>query len=252
MTFDHLPTLHAVPTITAAQMAEVDRLCATEFAIGTDVLMENAARQVAAAARAFLGGRVVDKRIAALVGPGNNGGDAAGAARHLVNWGANVFVLVAAEQDRLHDATRLELNRLLVATTQRSALVKYAARMPAVEISNADLVLDGLLGFSAMGAPRGTVLDLIVAANRSTVPKLAVDIPSGLDADTGSAPGEIVHAAATVTLGLPKTGLLASEAKGFVGALLLADIGIPHLAFERLGVDTRGLFKDGDLVRVIG
>ena len=117
---------------------------------------------------------------------------------------------------------------------------------------NADLVIDGLLGYSVRGAPRDPIADLIRAANSSATPILAVDIPSGLDPDTGTGTGTdvAIHAKATVTLALPKTGLLATGARGAVGELLLADIGIPHLAFARVGIDTRRLFVDGDLVRI--
>ena len=78
-----------------------------------------------------------------------------------------------------------------------------------------------------------------------------MDLPSGLDPDTGAAPGAIIGASATVTLALPKTGLWARRANGATGTLLLADIGIPHAAFARAGVDTRGLFGEGDLLRVL-
>src|SRR6266850_1726460 len=82
--------LRAVPSVTAAQMAEVDRITIDELHIPVDVLMENASRQIAAAARAFLRGTVAGKRVVGLVGTGNNGGDTAGALRHLANWGAGV------------------------------------------------------------------------------------------------------------------------------------------------------------------
>lgn len=91
---------------------------------------------------------------------------------------------------------------------------------------------------------------LVDAANKSGVPILAVDIPSGLDPDTGASPGVVIRAAATATLALPKTGLVARAARDAVGELLVADIGIPHLAFARVGVDTRRLFDGGDLLRV--
>jgi NAD(P)H-hydrate epimerase len=250
MKLSDLPVVRGVPSVTAAQMAEIDRLCASEFAIGVDLLMENASRQVAAAARVLLGGRVAGKRIVALVGPGNNGGDTAGALRYLVNWGANVLALLGAEQERLRDSTKAQVNRLLAATTSRSAIVKDATGMATLEIPEADLVLDGLLGFNAKGPPRGTILDLVTAANRSASPKLAVDLPSGLDADSGAAAGQAIHAAATVTLALPKSGLLAPAATALVGDLLLADIGVPHLAFAKLGLDTSRCFTEADLVRV--
>ena len=241
-----LPVVHGVPAVTAAQMAEIDRIAATDFAIGVELLMENASRQVAAAARHVLGGRVAGKKIVALVGPGNNGGDTAGALCHLVGWGATVLALVGAEQERLRSTTRVQIARLLMATTHRTAIVKYAD----LTVPPADLVLDGLLGFSAKGAPRDTIAALIEAANASKLPILAVDLPSGLDADTGATPGAVIRAAATVTLALPKTGLLAPTANEFVGDPLLADIGVPHAAFAKLGLDTTRLFVEGDLVHI--
>jgi len=251
MSLEGLPVVRDVPSVTAAQMAEIDRRCATEFALGTELLMENAAHQIARAARAFLGGRVTGKRIVALIGPGNNGGDAAGALRHLANWGANVLAIVGAKQERLRETTRIQVNRLLIATSSHPAVVRDATVMTPVELPACDLVLDGLLGFSAKGAPRDSIRDLVAASNRAGFPMLAVDIPSGMDADTGVAPGEVIRAAATVTLALPKPGLRAPAAREFVGTLLLADIGVPHLALEHLGVDTRDLFKDGDLIRIL-
>jgi NAD(P)H-hydrate repair Nnr-like enzyme with NAD(P)H-hydrate epimerase domain len=94
--FGDLATLRAIPSVTAAQMGEVDRLTVEELHVPVDVLMENAGHQIAVTARAFLGGSVAGKRVIGLVGSGNNGGDAAVALRHLVNWGARVCAEVAA------------------------------------------------------------------------------------------------------------------------------------------------------------
>jgi hydroxyethylthiazole kinase-like uncharacterized protein yjeF len=243
--------MRAVPSVTAAQMAEVDRVTVEELHIPVDVLMENAGRQVAAAARACLGGSVAGKRVIALVGTGNNGGDAAVALRHLVNWGARVCAEVAAPQDRVRDTTRLQTTRLLLATTWEVAIV-HEAWQKGVRNLDADLIIDGLLGYSARGAPRETIAKLIDAANTSNVPILAVDLPSGIDPDAGAAAGVAIRAAATVTLALPKSGLFEPAARDSVGELVLADIAIPHAAFARVGVDTWQLFEQGDLVRVEG
>jgi hydroxyethylthiazole kinase-like uncharacterized protein yjeF len=247
--FADLPALPAVPSVTAAQMAEVDRVTIEEFHVPVEVLMENAGRQVAAAARAFLGGRVAGKRVIGLVGSGNNGGDAAVALRHLTNWGAEVCAEVAAPQERLRETTREQLSRLLLATTSETAIV-HDASWSRLRNLEADLLIDGLLGYSAKGAPRDAVAKIIEAANGSGVPILALDVPSGIDPDTGAAAGAAIHARVTVTLALPKPGLVALEAHDRVGELLLADIAIPHAAFARIGVDTRQLFEQGDLVRV--
>jgi NAD(P)H-hydrate epimerase len=248
VTFDDLPTVRAVPSVTAAQMAEVDRLTIEKLGIPVEVLMENAGRQIAAAARAYLGGSVAGKRVIGLVGSGNNGGDAAVALRHLVNWGARVRAEIAAPQERLRETTRHQITRLL-ATTSEAAIVHDASQRGLRDL-DADLLIDGLLGYSARGAPRETVAALIGAANASGIPILAVDLPSGIDPDTAATPGVAIRASATVTLALPKTGLVDPKARGHVGDLLLADIAIPHAAFARLGVDTTRLFEGGDLVRV--
>src|SRR5688572_33034423 len=119
--------------------------------------------------------------------------------------------------------------------------------MPAMA---ADLLLDGLLGYSAHGPLRAEMAMLIEAANANGAPILAVDIPSGIDPDSGAAAGVAIRAAATVTLALPKRGLLSPAAQAAVGTLILADIGIPPGAFWRIGIDTHFLFTDGDLLRV--
>src|SRR5262249_50819184 len=115
----------------------------------------------------------------------------------------------------------------------------------------ADLIVDGLLGYSARGAPRGQMEALIRAADRSRVPILAVDLPSGLDPDTGRPLGIAIRAACTVPRARPKRGLLAPGARTLVGELLLADMGIPPAAYDRFGIDARLLFGDGDMVRVV-
>ena len=234
-----LPTVREVPSATAAQMAEADRIAADQLGVPLDRLMENACRQVAAAARLLLGG-VSGKRIVAFAGSGNNGGDALGALRYLSGWGARVGAVLSGPVERLRPLAR----------RQHDLLTAHGVAHD-LAVEDADLVIDGLLGYSVSGPPRGTVADLIRAANVSRVPILAVDVPSGLHPDTGEPLGVTVRAALTVTLALPKRGLLVTRSRALVGELLLADIGIPPEAFDRLGIETRGLFERGDLVRII-
>jgi len=240
---EDLPATSGVPTVTAAQMAEVDR-AAVELGISVEMLMENAARQVALACRAMLG-EVAGRRIVCLAGPGNNGGDALAAARRLHGWGAEVRCVLSSDREHLrgdlvarqHDV----LERLGVAI----------AGPGAARLADAELIVDGLLGYSVRGAPRGAVETLIREADRSRVPILAVDLPSGLDPDTGAPLGIAIRAAVTVTLALPKVGLLSTSSRSLVGDLLLADIGVPPTIYERFGIDTRSCFASGDLVRVL-
>ena len=248
MTFDQLPTLRDVPSVSAAQMAEVDRTAIAELGIPAELLMENASVQIARAARALLGGRVAGRRIVGLIGGGNNGGDAVAALRHLASWGASVTAELAA-RDRMHGLASVQTTRLAATAGARTAVLHDAAA-GGPQTLRADLILDGLLGYSARGAPRGLLPALIDAANGSPTPILAVDIPSGLDPDTGDAAGAVIRAAATVTLALPKTGLLSPGAAPATGTVLIADIGIPHAAFARIGIRTDEIFYDGDLVRI--
>src|SRR5207244_4408429 len=148
-------------------------------------------RALAVGARAFLGGSVSGKRIVGLVGTGNNGGDTAGALRHLIGWGARVAAEVAAPQERAHEITRVQIGRLLLVTASPVAVVHYASQSGARDLE-ADLILDGLLGYSARGAPRGTVATLIAVANASTRPIPALDLPAGIDPDSGPVPAPAV------------------------------------------------------------
>jgi hydroxyethylthiazole kinase-like uncharacterized protein yjeF len=220
-------------------MAEADRIASEELGIPLELLMENASHQIASAARAFLG-EVAGKKIIAFAGSGNNGGDALGAVRHLLGWGADVGAVLSGPAERLRPLAR----------RQHDILAKLGVRQGAVA-GDADLLIDGLLGYSVTGPPRDAVSDLIRTANASRLPILAVDLPSGLHPDTGEPLGITIRAAVTVTLALPKRGLMTTRSHALVGDLLLADIGIPAQAFDRLAIQTRGLFEQGDLLRII-
>lgn len=253
MTLASLPVARDVPSITATQMAEADRVATKELGVPLEALMENAAHQIAAATRAFLGGDVEGKLVAAIVGNGNNAGDALGALRHLAGWGAEVDAYIASP-DRLRPLAQMQydiLARLGVALHHATTLDD---RFLAHRLSGRHVLLDGLLGYSTTGAPRGHVERLIRVANMAgaNAPVIAVDLPSGLDPDTGATLGtEAVRAALTVTLALPKAGLLRPNAREAVGQLVLADIGVPPKAFEALGIDAHAVFASGDLVRII-
>lgn len=236
-----LPSVDRVRGVTAAQMADIDRAATEDFAMTVEALMESAAHQVAAAARRFLGD-VTEARVVALAGKGNNGGDALGAARRLHGWGARVACVLAAERADLSPHTRRQLDIL-----QRIGIPIVAELPP-----TADLFLDGLLGYSARGPARGPTERLIMSANSSRIPILAIDLPSGFHPDTGERPGETIRASWTVTLALPKAGLMTSTSGGSVGELLLADIGIPYEAAALRGIDAANLFSLGDLVWIQG
>lgn len=119
-------------------------------------------------------------------------------------------------------------------------------------LPSADLIIDGLLGFGLSGSPTGTAARLIAAANTHPAPLLAIDLPSGLDARTGEPYEPCIRATATLTLALPKTGLLAPSARPYTGELAVADIGVPPAAYARLGVEVGHLFSERSIVQVMG
>jgi NAD(P)H-hydrate epimerase len=119
--------------------------------------------------------------------------------------------------------------------------------------SSAHLVIDGLIGYSLKGPPRGAAVDLVRWANDQTSPVLSLDVPSGVDAGSGEVFDPAVRATATLTLALPKVGLRADCAVGHVGELYLADIGVPPSLYTSpsLALPPVGpLFATGDIVRL--
>jgi len=114
----------------------------------------------------------------------------------------------------------------------------------------ADVVLDALLGYSLDGPPREPEAGLIRIANSNGLPILALDLPSGLDPDSGLPHDPTIRATRTVTLALPKVGLLRPEAASSVGELWLADISVPPTAYAEVGIVPGPLFAESDLVRI--
>jgi NAD(P)H-hydrate epimerase len=217
-----------VPAVTTAQIREIDRIAIEET--GPDLLrmMENAGRSLVAQALEMLGAGWRDARIVVLAGPGGNGGGGICAARHLANRGAQV-TLCLATPDRLTRAAahQLKIYRATAGRLAEAGTPPLEREIPPV------LIVDALIGYSLAGALRGTTSALIRWANGTGAPVLALDVPSGLGATTGEAPGDVQWAARTLTLALPKTGLEAPQ----TGELVLADIGIPAAVYRRLGLD---------------
>lgn len=228
--------------ISPRQMREIDRLAEEEYGLTPALLMEVAGLAAARVARIILGPSTAGRSISILAGPGNNGADGLVAARRLCGWGAEVAVLTSYNID---SARGLSETQLELATAAGVSVEAWQGAM-----LGADLVIDALLGFGALGDPRGNVAGMIDAATRSRRPILALDVPSGLDPETGLPSSTCVEAAATVTLGLAKTGLLTDAARPFVGRLFLADIGLPRPLLARLGVDCEGLFEGDDIVEL--
>ena len=227
------------PAITTAQMRRVDQLMMEAFGIGLLQMLENAGLHLASLARRLLGGSVTDRRIAILCGAGNNGGGGMVAARHLHNWGARVQVQLAAQPGRLKDAP---------AHQWRTVRVLGLDARVTPDLGQADLLVDALIGYGLTGDPRPEVAEWIERANAAGRTVLALDTPSGLDVTTGIPGQPCVRATATLTLALPKTGLLAATARPFVGQLYLADIGVPPELYRQMGLNVPGMFAAEEIV----
>lgn len=227
------------PAITTEQMRRVDQLMVEAYGISLLQMMENAGRSLAELARHMLGGTVTDQRITILCGAGNNGGGGMVAARRLHNWGARVQVQLAAEPGRLKEVPAHQWRTL--------RLLGLDARV-SPDLGQADLIVDALIGYGLTGDPRPAVAQWIELANGAQRPILALDTPSGLDVTTGVPGHPCVRASATLTLALPKTGLLAETARLFVGQLYLADIGVPPELYQQLGLAVPALFAAEEIV----
>ncbi len=240
----HVRPIGTVPCLTTEQMIEVDRAMVEDYRIELVQMMENAGRNLAHLARVrFLGGDPLAMSVVVLAGTGGNGGGAMVCARRLRNWGATVQVFVSGSDRNLAPvpAHQLDILRRIGVPVQPAESL-----LPEAEPA---LVIDGIIGYTLRGSPRGNAARLIEWANGCRAPVLSLDVPSGVDSATGAVFEPAVRASATMTLALPKTGLVASQAKQHVGELYLADISVPpDLYRQYLGIDVPVLFADSEVV----
>ena len=230
-----------VPVLTTEQMVEVDRLMIEEYGILLIQMMENAGRNLAEMARRMLAGQLDGRRIVVLCGRGNNGGGGMVAARHLHNRGATISAKLIGDPAGMKEIPGHQWDIL-----QTMALTQ--ADDP--DLSQADLILDAIIGYGLQGNPRGLAADWIQRVNESGRPVLALDAPSGLDTTTGTAGDPCIKAQATMTLALPKVGLVSPGAADVVGELYLADISVPPELYRRLDLEVGALFADDVLYRI--
>ena len=241
-------------TATVAEMREMDKRMIEEFAVPGEVLMERAGRGVADAVRRLAGAAgIVSPSVLFVAGKGNNGGDAFCAARHLAAAGIRSEVWLACAHDQIQGDALSHLRKM------RDANVPLKVMAFADEWTKAEegwpgrhIVVDGLLGTGISGGARGVVVEAIRFVNRIGRRRLvvAIDVPSGLDADTGESPGESVSADMTVTIGMPKKGFATVHGLERVGNVEVVDIGIPSSLSENVeggveitvATDVEGIF----------
>lgn len=228
---------------TRAGIRELDRAALEELGIPGVVLMENAAIALAQGALDLIAARGLS-RVAIVCGHGNNGGDGFALARHLANRGHNPLIIATAPIDRLQAdaginariAERMELRIIdpILALAPQAALeivLEDGPIAPTDEEARRILIIDALLGTGAdrpVAAPMDRLVNWINGMRRRGSTVLAVDIPTGLDADTGlPLGGPCVHADVTVTLAGIKKGFLHPDARRHTGEVIVGDIGVP-------------------------
>ncbi|MFA5077921.1 MAG: NAD(P)H-hydrate dehydratase [Dehalococcoidia bacterium] len=213
--------------VTSDQMRTIDRKAA-EGGIATSFLMENAGRAVAEETRGFVD-YIAGRIVLVLAGPGNNGGDALVAARYLHEWGADVSIFLLSE--RLPEDKNLALAKkhgiplFYIHKDLKYSKLKHV-------LSKSEVVVDGILGTGRARPLEGRFKETLVRINlekqrRPQLVTVAIDIPTGMNADNGGVDQSCLKADLTVTLGLPKPGLYSFPGADRAGKVVCADIGIP-------------------------
>jgi NAD(P)H-hydrate epimerase len=220
-----------IPVFTAAEMRALDRRAIAELGIPGSVLMANAGRGAAAEIRRFLRRRGQSARrlhVVVVSGKGNNGGDGFVVARSLAAAGARVRVFLVGRCSDVAGDARGKLVELGGARLRPVEVVDPAGMTAlAEELRVAGLVVDALLGTGASGAPTGLTAQAIGWINEVNAPVVALDLPSGMAADTGDAPGAVVRATLTTTFGGLKRGLLSARGRVHAGEVRVVPIGVP-------------------------
>lgn len=238
-----------VPSVSVAQMREIQRIAQEDFGFDILQITEGAGRSIAELALSMLGGKGRGQRVTVLAGGGNKGAAGLCAVRHLVNWNIDAHPVFGEIETEMAFTTRRQ-----IATLREIGVVEREPQMSEIdledELAGADLVIDALVGYGLEGPPFGlaaALTDLAVAAQR---PILAVDMPTGVSATTGEVHTPAIRATTTLILDLPKEGILEPRCRACVGELYLADLGIPRAIHERMGIRTGGLFSEGPILRL--
>jgi len=209
-------------TLTVRQAQAFDKYAQDKLGIPSIVLMENAGRGVAENIP-VRGARYEGRGAIAIVcGTGNNGGDGFVAARHLINAGVKVKVFVIGSKTKLKNDPKINLN-ILHKMGVKIKWVRGIKDLKGIERSN--LIIDAIFGIGLNSPVRGIYFDVINKLNDSGVPIVAVDVPSGLDADTGKVLGAAIRAKRTITFVAAKKGFFRAAGLKHCGEIIVRDIG---------------------------
>jgi NAD(P)H-hydrate epimerase len=210
-----------VTAVTLEQMKEIDRIAIEMFGPNLFQMMENAGRNLTELTIKVLG-KDIKQNILILAGTGGNGGGGISAARHLTNRGYNVTVCLT-DLDNLKDVTAYQMHILKSTDTKIISISDLQNEKP-------DLIIDAIIGYSLVGEPKGNALEMIKWVNNQLTIKISLDVPSGIDATFGIKSKNYIKPDLTLTLALPKTGLLSE----LTGELFLGDLGITQSVYKKV------------------
>lgn len=210
----------------ALQMRQLDDRAQSEWQLSGDLLMERAALAAAREMKRIVKGKL--SKVIICCGKGNNGGDGLALARILQADGSNITAVLLYPREEYRGLAALNLER----AEKFGVRVASWSENTASELKDADVIVDAILGTGTFGAPREPLPRVIEAINRANRPVLALDIPSGIDADTGNVPGTAVKAHMTVTFGLAKPGLYIYPGAEYAGEVVIDHIGFPEALIE--------------------
>ncbi len=218
MAIDHFPV------VDRDMMRRIDEIVTKRYGVMLEQMMELAGSRLAEVALRLFREVIFERGAIVLAGKGNNGGGGLVAARHLANRGIKVALCSTIDREKM--------SPLLKA---RSATLASLSGVSFFELHKEDLlhqwdgavVIDALVGYNLKGPPRGRVAELVTSFQTWSSPILSLDLPTGLDTDTGEIYEPCFAATATLTLAAPKAGFLKASARPYFGRLFLADIGIP-------------------------
>ncbi len=216
--------------VTGEEMLSLDKAAIQEYGIPTASLMERAGVEVARSVVRLLEPALscAGARIHILCGKGNNGGDGMVAARTLANWGARVRVFILGDRQALGAGAAVFARSVERMGIPIHPINERELKKLAYSLRTADVIVDAMLGIGSRETLRPLYAKAVAAVNASERPVIAVDLPTGVDANTGATMGDAVRAARTVTFGLPKLGLLVDPGREYAGTIEVAEVGFPQ------------------------
>ncbi|AFM39797.1 yjeF-like protein, hydroxyethylthiazole kinase-related protein [Desulfosporosinus acidiphilus SJ4] len=234
--------------VNVEQMRKIEERAIRDYGIPSLLLMENAAWAVVEEVRRCLApneGNLSGLRAVILAGKGNNGGDGLAAARHLVLLGMDVSVLLFAKAEELKGDAALNCRLFQGTSGKLFAIEGEKQRLIArYALAQADVIIDALYGIGMRGTLPSLIEDYVNEVNNASACVIAVDIPSGVEADTGNVYRTAIRAQTTVTFGLPKWGLFLGEGPAYCGRVSVDPISIPKAFLEDPGISTYVLTDD--------